>query len=398
MLAHLVNCAIGSLWVPILGLIFVISFLSGLKRFGVGVSIGKLSGLIFIGSWLYSTLVYMFAGFIYDDIIHTVLRTIIPFGILFWLISFTVRNKKANKNHVNSSECADGLAKKQNEKTPNTAKNISIPTKAPLIKESRPPKTFITNNQNSGSTPEGGHEGSKENDGFHFKAELERRVYGYLLKEEKDEATMLQARVMCDGNIKKAETIYYKLRCRQIVESGEIDKFKEAILAEKPRRIILRSQPHDVSEGDLENMVMKYNFFHKTLNSIGLFKNDFVDNGNNTVTDKSTSLMWQKGGASNEVTYDEAKLFIANINEKQYLGYSDWRIPTIEELSSLIKRPKEIGRKIFIDQVFENKQVECWSSDSKDKIYVWFVKFNTGSIFWSSGDLNYYIKAVRSIT
>jgi len=360
-----------------------VSFVCGFRRFGIEKHqvTGKILGALFFGCWLLVFLLVVIFGERRMSGISTVFVFPLVIGILFWIISLAFGNSTIE------------------EKRPHPVSNKkAIPREAPISLEKLPQKPIHLNSPNSSPISIGGHEVSKKNDEFPYKAELERRAYAYLLKEEKDEATMLQAKVMCDGDTEKADVIYYKLRYQQIVESGEIEKFRKAILAEKPQQIVLRSQPCEVSESDVKNMLMKYNFFHKTLNRQGLFKNIFVDNGNDTVTDKATGLMWEKGGLSYKVTFYEAKLYIAGINEKHHLGYSDWRIPTIEELSSLLVQPSKTGIGLFTGQVFEKEQTVCWSSDSKNKNYVWIVKLNTGDILWSFDGLDYYIKAVRSIT
>ena len=58
----------------------------------------------------------------------------------------------------------------------------------------------------------------------------------------------------------------------------------------------------------------------------------YKDNGNGTVTDLNTGLMWQKS-VGNKMTYDQAA---ANVSSFHLAGYSDWRLPTIKELYSLI--------------------------------------------------------------
>jgi len=69
---------------------------------------------------------------------------------------------------------------------------------------------------------------------------------------------------------------------------------------------------------------------------------DYIDNGDGTVTDNVTGLMWQKSpdtdgdgdiDAADKLTYDEA---VAGAGALDLGGYSDWRLPTIKELYSLI--------------------------------------------------------------
>lgn len=59
----------------------------------------------------------------------------------------------------------------------------------------------------------------------------------------------------------------------------------------------------------------------------------FVDNGDGTVTDLNTGLMWQQTPLSEKLTWDEA---MAGADGFELAGYDDWRLPTIKELYSLI--------------------------------------------------------------
>ncbi len=58
----------------------------------------------------------------------------------------------------------------------------------------------------------------------------------------------------------------------------------------------------------------------------------YQDNGDGTVTDLNTGLMWQKS-AGNKMTYEQAAANASSVNSG---GYRDWRLPTIKELYSLI--------------------------------------------------------------
>jgi len=59
----------------------------------------------------------------------------------------------------------------------------------------------------------------------------------------------------------------------------------------------------------------------------------YTDNGNNTITDNISGLMWQKD-MGEKLSYTEAT---AKADTLSLGGYTDWRIPTIKELYSLIK-------------------------------------------------------------
>ncbi|MCP4401702.1 MAG: DUF1566 domain-containing protein [bacterium] len=59
----------------------------------------------------------------------------------------------------------------------------------------------------------------------------------------------------------------------------------------------------------------------------------YQNNGDGTITDLNTGLMWQKTPGA-KMTYDQAA---ANAPSFNLAGYTDWRLPTIKELYSLIQ-------------------------------------------------------------
>lgn len=59
----------------------------------------------------------------------------------------------------------------------------------------------------------------------------------------------------------------------------------------------------------------------------------YTDNGDGTITDNVTGLMWQKNPGE-KMTYQEAA---AGADRFTLAGYDDWRLPTIKELYSLIQ-------------------------------------------------------------
>ncbi|MEM7345663.1 MAG: DUF1566 domain-containing protein [Chloroflexota bacterium] len=59
---------------------------------------------------------------------------------------------------------------------------------------------------------------------------------------------------------------------------------------------------------------------------------NYVNNGDGTVTDLNTGLMWQQDPGA-KMTYNQA---LANAESLTLGGYDDWRLPTIKELYSLI--------------------------------------------------------------
>jgi hypothetical protein len=159
-------------------------------------------------------------------------------------------------------------------------------------------------------------------------------------------------------------------------------------------QIRLRSQAMLLSDSDVKSMLIKYNFFDRTKNKTGDFVNDLTDNGDGTITDRVTGLMWQKGGSSDGMIWLKAKEYVNQLNNERFVGYSDWRLPTIEELASLMKSMKAKG--MYIDPIFSEEQEICWSADAFDTDIAWYVSFKAGMIRHIY-HFFYYVRAVRTI-
>ena len=177
-------------------------------------------------------------------------------------------------------------------------------------------------------------------------------------------------------------------------------------------RVSLRREPMEVSNmSDISSMLVEYNFFELTKNRSGSFENDFVDNKDGTVTDRATGLMWQKSGTSSPLENKDAKGYIKQLNRKRFAGHSDWRMPTVEELASLLERSRKSGA--YIDPVFDSRQIRCWTVDPCEPYYqsrqsgAWIVSFKQGEILhamwaytaWDMFNIRKknYVKAVRSV-
>jgi len=64
--------------------------------------------------------------------------------------------------------------------------------------------------------------------------------------------------------------------------------------------------------------------------------NNFQDNGDSTITDLATNLMWSKYDSKEGLSWPDALAWVQTQNAANYLGYNDWRLPDSKELESIV--------------------------------------------------------------
>ncbi len=160
----------------------------------------------------------------------------------------------------------------------------------------------------------------------------------------------------------------------------------------------LRRTPGTYSRQEIKKAIATNNFFDKTMNVKGFFKNDFevkIVKNDTVVIDRRTNLVWHQSGSPDFIALKKIKPYIQSVNDSKYAGYSDWRLPTIEELSSLLKSEKSEG--LYISPVFDRKQIFCWSSDKDNSGARWYVFFGGGTVWCDPYNFHGYVRLVRSM-
>ena len=106
----------------------------------------------------------------------------------------------------------------------------------------------------------------------------------------------------------------------------------------------------------------------------------FVDNGDGTVTDPNTGLIWKKTDAWLDTqkfyTWHAHRDYVDKINKEKFAGYDNWRIPSKSEASTLVDKTgskqceDKNGTMFPIDPIFEAGCVSnTWILEcSEDKI------------------------------
>jgi hypothetical protein len=81
----------------------------------------------------------------------------------------------------------------------------------------------------------------------------------------------------------------------------------------------------------------------------------YVDNGDGTVTDTDTGLVWQQADDGVERNWEDACQYCQDL---VFGGYEDWRTPRIDELRTILDYSRDNPA---IDPVFECRSRPYWS-------------------------------------
>jgi hypothetical protein len=133
----------------------------------------------------------------------------------------------------------------------------------------------------------------------------------------------------------------------------------------------------------------------------------YVDNGDGTVTDTRTGLMWkqcvegQSGaaceGRAGEFNWDTAMKIPQTLNQRGgFAGYHDWRVPTKDELESLVMHGRT--NPAICTEAFPNTPASfVWSGSpsANDASFAWGVYFDDGYSYDYYRSSYYGVRLVR---
>ena len=123
----------------------------------------------------------------------------------------------------------------------------------------------------------------------------------------------------------------------------------------------------------------------------------FIAYDNGTVLDTKTKLMWAAKDNGNTINWTDAKSYCENYRGG---GYTDWRMPTPDELAELYdknkSRPVACERTSVIHVVTELIDITCfcpWASETSDSAAAYFY-FDIGTQDWHRQSNDYYARAL----
>lgn len=133
-------------------------------------------------------------------------------------------------------------------------------------------------------------------------------------------------------------------------------------------------------------------FLVLALSGVAFAEGRYKDNGNGTITDSKTNLMWQQQDDGNEMMWRDAINYCENL---KLGGQGKWRLPSKDELESLVNNQLIP----MIDPIFTGtKSSNYWSSttDASSTSSAWVVAFSGGGGAYNDVKAyGYYVRCVR---
>jgi hypothetical protein len=124
----------------------------------------------------------------------------------------------------------------------------------------------------------------------------------------------------------------------------------------------------------------------------------FVDNGDGTVTDKISGLMWQQGDNPRMNWFETLKY----CHKLELAGHNDWRLPNIKELNTILNLERNEGwwyyKDFFPIDNLVPPLLHYFSSSVFNGDFVWVTNFNYGYDGYYAGKMSPLLsRAVRNV-
>lgn len=128
----------------------------------------------------------------------------------------------------------------------------------------------------------------------------------------------------------------------------------------------------------------------------------YTDNGNGTITDKVTGLLWQKSDGG-EMSWENAKIYADSLSIG---GYNDWRLPNSHELFNILDHGR-LNPAMDTGYFPKTKAEYWWSANERvdDATKIWVVNAGGGigahpkdETISSGGSKRFHVRCVREVT
>ncbi|QQG66695.1 protein kinase domain-containing protein [Desulfobulbus oligotrophicus] len=101
-----------------------------------------------------------------------------------------------------------------------------------------------------------------------------------------------------------------------------------------------------------------------------------LETGAEIVWDRATDLVWQRHGSRFPLSLAEARSYVEMLNKQRFQGYQNWRLPTVNELLSMLS---DAGYAAFFSAENTGQTMKwLWSCDRHGYHESWYVNMDMG--------------------
>ena len=115
------------------------------------------------------------------------------------------------------------------------------------------------------------------------------------------------------------------------------------------------------------------------------------------------NLIWevkQEDNINKTYKWEEARAYARKLNKEEYAGFDNWRLPTLDELKTLLTKEPNNGFyiKAQLSDNLSSKEQWYWTStpDKDDSSRAYPVGFDAGNTYWYYKTYYHCVRCVRS--
>ena len=125
-------------------------------------------------------------------------------------------------------------------------------------------------------------------------------------------------------------------------------------------------------------------------------KKRFLDNGNGTVTDLDSKLVWKQTDSfqdtSKWLNWYKALDYIKDLGHQKFAGHDDWRLPTLNELNNLwqstVKVKSKDDESLGLAPEFQNGgSYYIWTGEERGLDHAWYFGLGQKENYFNLKDL-----------
>lgn len=109
--------------------------------------------------------------------------------------------------------------------------------------------------------------------------------------------------------------------------------------------------------------------------------------------DETTGLWWQREGSTERLTWPHAREYVRGLCRVAWSGRRDWRLPTVSELATILKRPR-YPETFCVEPLFSPRLRRFWSADRCSFRSAWYASSELGYIAVQDFSCKMYARAV----